>query len=403
MRSIPATLGLLCLTQGMATTSSAAAGPDAPKRGASPWSLSIETGIGYDDNAYISPSDPYVDYAPTIDADIAPVEQSGTFIPLDLEASYDGRGRGKWGLVLDYSFNGEFYTESDATNSNEYSHVLAGGFEYRFGKRRRRADTLRATPFLKLRDKTYFDRDTGEDKISPSGVDLTERFNYKESGFDVQFNGFAGRLPYRLHATIAQFDYEEPSSTAYDSYDHDYTTLGGNIEFRLAKPTKLVLGYDYATRDYDDWRARNLLGTRVAGTRREYVDNTFSASIKQRFTGDFTMYLDLAVVDRQDQNFGYHDYSETDYGLRAIYETGPWRLRAKATWWTRDYDNAFAFEDPAQASKDYDVAEYSVKCDYDLAGNHGLFAELRSVDQKSSDLRFDYSASQFMVGWRWEL
>ncbi|HEY0719984.1 MAG TPA: hypothetical protein VGE50_01895 [Gammaproteobacteria bacterium] len=368
----------------------------------SPWSLEIETGVGYDSNAYLAPSEPYIDYAPATPVAVNPVTKSGIFIPVNLNTEYSGRDSNQWGAIAAYSFSGSYYPEANTENANEYNHLLKGGIEFLLSQEGKREDTVQVTPYFGVHSKTYFNRDTGDQMVSNAGTDLSDRYSYNISGVSAKFDQETVRFPYNLHVDVARLDYIEPGSTAFDSYDHDYLLMGGDIDFPLAKPTKLTVSYDHYTRSYDEWRARDLSGNYVAGTARKYVYNKYGASIRQKLNNDFVVYLDYYITDRKDEYVGYYDYIKSSYGLRAIYDKDKLRIKAKALWWQRDYDNAFAFDDPSQADMSYKSAEYSIKGDYDLTKHHGLWTELKSIDQQSTDQRYEYNRYRAMVGWRWE-
>jgi hypothetical protein len=367
----------------------------------SPWALEVETGIGYDSNVFLSPSKSYIDFAavggPTL---VNPEKRSGVFIPLGVAVDYDGRQDETYGFIGSYSFDSQFYPDSKTENANEYNHTLTGGVEFLLNKVGKRQDTVSVTPYFGVHQKTYFNRDSGETMVSTtSGVDLSDRYSYNVTGLKTELKHNTARLPHSLHAEVATLDYVEPSP-AFDSYDHTFVRIGGDVEFVLAQPTRLTVGYDYYTRDYDDRKARDLSGSLKKGTTREYVYNKLGASLRQKINPNLSLYLDYDFIDRNDEYVGYYDYTQNGYGVRAIYDNGERiRIKAKAAWWQRDYDNAFAFDDPSQ---EYDSAEYLVKGDYALDNEQGIWAELKMVDKQSTDLRYDYDRYQTMVGWRWE-
>lgn len=392
------TLPVMCL----ALSSTLVTAAENPEKSA--WSMEIEAGLGYDSNAYLAPGEAYVDYAPATPTPVSPVKHSGYFIPLSVDVGYNGRGESDRGLIMSYSFDGSFYPQSETKNANEYNSMLKGGMEFLLNSQGKREDTLSITPYFGIHDKTYFNRDTGDQMVSSvSGTDLSDRYSYKVIGLETELKHDTYRLPHSLHAEMARRDYVDPSSTAFDSYDHDYFRIGGDVDFSIAKPTKLKLSYDYFTRKFDEWRARDLSGNyNTSGIAREYVYNQVGASLRQKLNDDFVIYLDYDVTDRKDNHVGYHDYRKNSYGLRAIYDKDQVRLKAKAVWWKRDYDNAYAFDNPTQPEMTYKAAEYSVKGDYDLTKTRGLWAEFKSVDQKSTDLRYQYDRYQVMAGVRWE-
>jgi hypothetical protein len=398
MHNTKPVLAAMCLV----LTSPLAAAENNAKKSA--WSMEIEAGLGYDSNAYLAPSDSYVDYAPATPISVNPVKHSGVFIPLGVDVDYNGRGERDRGLIMSYSFDGNYYPGSETKNANEYNTKLKGGMEFLLNQQERREDTLSITPYFGIHSKTYFNRDTGDQMVSSvSGTDLSDRYSYSVIGLEVELKHDTSRIPYSLHTELARRDYVDPSSAAFDSYDHDYFRIGGDVDFPIAKPTKLQLSYDYYTRKFDEWRARDLSGNyNTAGIAREYTYHKAGVSLRQKFTDEFVLYLEYDLTDRKDNYVGYHDYRKNSYGLRAIYDKDKVRLKAKAVWWERDYDIAFAFDNPTQPEMTYKATEYSIKGDYDLTKNRSLWAELKSVDQKSTDLRYQYDRYQVMAGWRWE-
>lgn len=371
----------------------------------SPWSFAIEAGLGYDSNAYLAPGEPYLDHAPDPDPTTmtVPVEHSGVFIPVGIRARYDGRAPGEdTGLVADYAFDASIYPDSETGNADEYNHRLTVGLERLLNQKGRREDTLTVAPYLKIHDKTYYDRDTGEPKVTNLGTDLSDRYSYTAVGVEAQIDHETAALPHKLRANYAKLDYDEPKPT-FTSYDHTYYLLGGQADLRVARGAKVILSYDYYVRDYDERLARDLSGGLTPGSTREYIYNRFGASLRNRLSDAWVLYLDYDLTDRKDDYVGYNDYTQDAYGLRVVYDSGKlMRVRMRARWWERDYDNAFAFDDPTQPRMTYDAFELALRGDYKMDRNYGLWAEYRSWDQDTTDLRYRYERYQAMVGVRWE-
>jgi hypothetical protein len=370
----------------------------------SPWSVAIEAGLGYDSNAYLAPSEPYIDFA--LDPDpttlTTPIVHSGVFIPAGIRARYDGRGDRASGLIANYAFDADIYPDSETGNADEYNHRLSVGLEKLLNKKGFREDTLAVAPYLKIHDKTYYDRDTGVSKVSNLGTDLSDRYSYRALGVNAELDHETAALPHKLRANFAKLDYDEPKPTL-TSYDHTYYLLGGDVDVRLARRAKMILSYDYYVRDYDERQPRDLSGSLTRGATREYVYNTIGVSLRNSLSDHWVAYLDYALTDRRDDYVGYNDYTQDSYGLRVIYDNDQRvRVRARARWWQRDYDNAFAFDDPTQARMTYDAFELVLRGDYKLEGNYGLWAEYKSWDQDTTDLRYRYDRYQAMIGVRWE-
>lgn len=372
----------------------------------SPWSFAVETGIGYDSNAYQAPSDPYIDYAPDPDpvplTSTVPVVHSGVVIPADVSARYAGRARGqKFGTLAGYSLDANLYPASETRNANEYDHRLEVAFQRLLNNKRLREDTVTVGPYLRIHDKTYYDRDTGEKKVTNRGTDLSNRYSYTAIGVAAELDRETAALPHKLRADYAKLNYDEPSAS-FTSYDHAYYALGGDVDLRLARGTKAVLGYDYRVRDYDERQARSLSGSLTPGTARKYTYNTLGASLRNRVSDSWVAYIDYAFTDRKDDYVGYGDYTENVYGFRVVYDNDQRvRARMQARWRARDYENAFAFDDPGQPRMTYDTLEIALRGDLKMSQHYGLWAEFRSRDQDTTDLRYRYDRYLAMIGMRW--
>ncbi len=368
----------------------------------SPWSLAIEAGLGYDSNAYLAPSEPYIDYAPATDTPVTPTIHSGVFIPVGLRARYNGRAPGQdSGLIADYAFDAALYPDSETGNADEYNHRASVGLQKLLNKKGFREDTFTVAPYLKIHDKTYFDRDTGV-PMATGGTDLSDRYSYRAVGVDAELDHETAALPHKLRANYAKLDYDEPTPTS-TSYDHTYYLLGGDVDLKLARRMKVILSYDYYVRDYDERNARDLTGALVRGSTRKYTYSNIGASLRSSFSNHWVAYLDYELTDRTDDYVSYNDYTQNSYGARVIYDNDQRvRVRARARWWERDYDNAFAFDDQNQPRMTYDAIELALRGDYKLDKNYGVWAEFRSWDQDTTDLRYRYDRYQTMVGVRWE-
>lgn len=370
---------------------------------ASAWRLGLEAGIGYDSNAYLAPGVSYIDHAATGAPLVDPATHSGSFIPLELKAAYVDNDHRKLRWVGAYDFDASLYPGSATENANRYDHELKVGTEYTIAKRGRREDVVQVTPFLRSHDKTYFNRDTGDAMVSAAGTDLSERYSYTATGIEARYESETSKLPYSLELLLTDLNYEEPPSAAFDSYDHTYFRVGGDLNLPVSKRSKVILSLDHFTRDYDEWRARDLSGTKVAGTARKYTYNKLGASVRGAIGRQWVVYLDYAMLDREDNHLGYHDYTQDGYGLRVIYKPDRrLRVRGKLAWWDRDYDHAFAFDDPTQPGMTYDSQQLKLRADYALAKPYGVWAEVETRDVDSTDTRYDYERTQLMVGWRWE-
>ena len=369
-----------------------------------PFSMETGIGIGYDSNAYLAPSAPYIDYAQTLNPTVTPVIHSGFFIPAYLKFKYNPNLDGRNRFVASYRFDGDVYASSTLDNANTYSHKLSTGLEFVLGRKGKREDTFYVGPFLSYHRETYFDRDTGVEKTTTvSGTNISNRYNYSSVGLEAEYKKRTTAVQYALRAMVEQRDYDDPVVVA--QYDHTYYLIGGEVELPLAKPTELTLSYDYKVRDYEDRHARGANGVySTTNPLQKYTYHDIGATLRNRFGKVLVVYLDASRLIRTDEYVGYNDYTEEEFRVRIVTrEEKGTKLRAVLAYWKRDYPNAFAFDLLGQPRKEYDGFEAELKGELGLTGNWGLWMEYKYWNQNSSDPRYDYDRYQAMAGVKWEM
>lgn len=376
-------------------------GADAAATG--PFRLEAEAGLGYDSNIYKAPNAPYTDYAAIGGpAAVTPVTYTGFFIPLAFRADYTGVPDRNVRFLASYRFWMDKYLSSARDNADHWKQKLRAGMEVVTGKDGNKEDTVYAGPFLALRERTYYDRDTGTDKVTSVGEDIAGRYSYRAIGFEAEYRRRTVKLPFSITAEYEKRNYDDPVVVA--RYDNNRVSLGGEVEFRIAEALELDVDYTYSTVDYDDRHARNAQGQLFASAPLlSYTYHEYGFSLRRRFSKAVVYYLDYDRTNRIDEHVGYNDYTKDEFAVRFMY-TGIQnaRLRMKLAWWSRDYPNAFAFDDPTQQQKTYDGIDGTVKGEFRLDDAWGLWAELKSWDQSTTDLRYDYGKYQAMVGVSWE-
>src|SRR3990170_1424096 len=291
-------------------------------------SVSVEAGLGYDSNVFLTPENPYVDLSLLVPVTITPDKQTGFFVPLGLDAEYlRPMGTGAR-LLSDFGFDGQIY-EPDIDNANLYDAEFTLGPE--FG--------------------------------------LTKNSS--------------------LYAGIIL---------------GDYMKFGGSLDYALAKSTKVSAGYKYTVRDYNDRKARDLGGNLLASNPQlEYTYHTIDLTLRQRVSDSLVAYVDYTRQDRKDEFVGYNDYGQNRYKVRAIYTpTEELRVRVAASYWDREYDRAFAFDDPAGGKKDYSGITFDAGVDYGYSKQVSFWADLNYDSQDTTDKRYEYDRTQLSAGVKYE-
>ena len=159
-------------------------------------------------------------------------------------------------------------------------------------------------------------------------------------------------------------------------------------------------GYRYSVRDYNDRQARDLNGNILAANPQlEYTYHTIDLTLRQRVNKSLAAYVDYTRQERKDEFVGYNDYGQNRYKVRAIYTpTEELRLRVAASYWDREYDRAFAFDDAAGGKKDYSGVTFDAGAEYGYARNVSLWADFNYDSQDTTDKRYDYDRTQLSAG-----
>ena len=154
---------------------------------------SVSAGLGYDSNAYHSPSSPYNDYSVDTNAitpnvqplPVTPDEQSGFFIPLEIDAALNQKLTDSWMLKGDYSFNGNKYLDSDLSNAEIYDHVLKLGGQLTITNTKTRSSHFYAGLRMADHQQTYADRDSGDEKTTSgtAQANISDLYSYSALGF----------------------------------------------------------------------------------------------------------------------------------------------------------------------------------------------------------------------------
>ncbi len=379
--------------------------------------VEAEAGLGYDSNVFRSPDESYVDFAQTITPTPPPPEPenptitpdviSSFFVPLSLDAEYIATFSPTIHGIVSYRFHGEFYLESAADNGDEFDNKLRGGLEFLLSQEGKRKNTIYVGPYVGYHREFYVDRDFGVEQTAPTDdpvvrADVSDRYKYVSGGIESKLRKRTGLIQYGANAFYEVRDYEDP--VVISQLDQDYYGLGGHVRFRVAKPSKLKLSYDYRVRDFDERPSRGSDGRLLtANPPREYTYHIFGISLRNSITKNITVYLDYELRLREDDYQGYDDYTKNKYGVRFLYDNNQgYRMRLKAAYWERDYDIAKAFDELDQADKEYDGIDIEFRGDYALNKQWYIWVEDIYDLDNSTDKRYEYDRNQIMAGVKWE-
>lgn len=380
----------------LAFTASAAESKD----GQSKLTWFAATGLGYDSNIYQAPSAAYLDSAPTVPVMVTPVTQSGFFIPLEANLTVAKNQNANNRLLGLASFKGDFYTAADARNANVYDLDLSGGKEHVLGQKGVVEDTIFYGVFIGKREKTYADHDTGLEKTTTAGSGISDRYSYTSIGIEAEYQHRIGRVDYGVNGKYAQNDFSDP--VVVSQLDNTHLKVGADVEFSVSSASKLKLEFGHAVQDYSDRHARDVSGAlNNANPLLVYTSNNIGASLRNRLSADWVIYLDYDHTRRTDDYVAYNDYTQNKTGVRILYGKDAIKARLALERWTRDYPNAYAFDVATQGEKTYDGSNLKFKAEWAQSVDSALWVEMIFNMQNSTDLRYDYQRKQVVAGMSW--
>ncbi len=354
------------------------------------------TGLGYDSNVYQAPSAPYIDYSVLpLGSNVTPKLVSGFFVPLEMKMTAENKNmNNRW--IGSASLKGNFYANADIRNANEYDLDLSGGKKHILERKGAVEDTIFYGIFTGKHEQIYTDRDTGLDK-KPG---IADRYSYTSIGVEAEYKHRTGSVDYGVKGKFTQNDFADP--VVVSQLDNTHFKVGADVEFEVSSASKLKLAYSHAVQDYSDRHARAASGALSnANPLLIYTYNGVDASLRNRLSADWVLYLDYDHTRRTDDYVAYNDYTQNKYGARILYGTGAIKTRLVLERWTRDYPNAYAFDVATRGEKTYNGSNLKFKADWEKSANSSLWAEVIVNIQNSTDLRYDYDRNQIMAGMSW--
>lgn len=366
--------------------------------------ITAKAGVGYDTNVFRSPDITYVDLSKPGNPTVVPTVQSGVFVPMGFDARYTSDL-----FIVTYRFDGDLYVNRSLSNADIYDHKLDIGKKLEQPTKWLGLDDFYAGFTLNYHRQTYVDRDTGLDFITfTSGTNVSNRFNYLGLGTKVRLTKKTDMAIFHGKFKFERRFYSDP--VVISPWDHNYFVMGGDALFPIWDRTSLKLGYDFSIRDFSKRPSHSANGrlTRANPTV-TYIYHNIEGTLRHRFSKALVTFLSYGRTYRRDKFVGYNDYTRDKLRLRAIYSPSKaTKMRLRLGYNKRDYDKAFAFDNPASGAgtKDFDIytvnAKWESKLDFLPSKHWALWGEVDYRNQASGDTRYDYERTQVMGGIKWE-
>ena len=361
--------------------------------------LRARVGVGMDDNVFRSPSVAYVDLADPAQPLVTPNVQEGVYVPVSLHAKYQVNSLENEGFFGVYRLGGRYYQDKELSNANEYLQELGFGSEYRRRDENRERRVYSAFKIAQ-HEETYYDPDTGVER-DVGGVVIGDRMSYVRYGPEFWMRETFGKFSIGGHAKGQLWNYEE--TLAAPEYDHEYWQIGINTQYRFTQTSLFRLKAEYYTRRFGDRPSYELDGTPLVGNPSIRYDYTeYAMEARQRITRAMWFGVAYARTERVDQYLGYNNYFRDEYGAQIHLSIGDrFDLDATASYRIYNFENAFAFHEPAAGRKTMETSIGIVTANFQMTDTLSLVGEYKYRDVVSNDTRIEYARSQMLLGVRW--
>jgi hypothetical protein len=363
------------------------------------FSYFASVGYGNDSNVFRSPSEPYIDFADPDLPLIVPEVQSGSYLPYEVGAKYMINSYRFEGFYAAYRAAGDYYQDRSQSDADEFRHELRVGNEYvrdREGRKREAYSSFR----FGQRDGVYYDPDDGLPR-AVGEVDIGDRMNYTRYGPDIRVRQQRGKLTLGLVAKAYLYDYEDVE--VVPSYDHEYFLFSLHTQYRFTPTSLLRLTAERFSRRYSNRPSFDPDGTQPIGNpglRYDYIGLSLLA--RQRLTRSMWVGFEYERVDREDRHAAYNDYVRDHYEFEFHWAPGD-RIDLELSGYYRnyDFDNAFAFNNPALGTKTLETARADLSLSYRVTPRLSVAAEGRLDEFVSNDARIQHDRGRYSLGFVW--
>lgn len=362
--------------------------------------LRAHVSFGNDSNAYRTPAESYVDLSDPNTPLVDPVVQSGSFVPYEFMAKYSVNSLKNESFYGAYRVSGRVYQDPALAQADEFRQELSFGSEYDRREENRERKLFSAFSIVQ-NQQIYYDPDDGSERVV-GGQNISDRMSYLRYGPELWFRQSFSKFSFGGRLTGQLFNYKDV--TVVPEYDHEYILLGLNAQYRFTRTSLLRLTADAYTRRFGDRPSFELDGQQLLGNPPiEYQYLEYGVTTRQKVGGNFWFGFDYFRTEREDLYLGYNNYTRDTYKADLSWRVGSkFDLRASAYYRVYDFENAFAFHDPAAGRKTLETVEGSVYATFQMSWDLTLVAQYnyRSVD--SNDTRIAYDRDQYVLGIRWD-
>ena len=187
-------------------------------------------------------------------------------------------------------------------------------------------------------------------------------------------------------------------------YDHEFLLGGLSLQYRLTQTSLVRISGDFFTRYFGDRPSFELDGTQPPtnpDVRYDYYD--YGITARQRVMDGFWFGVNYEFRTREDRYLGYNNYTRSAYGAEVHLDLGDrFTFDADAQFQIYDYENAFAFHNPAAGPKTLERGIGSAEIGFQMTQSLSLVGEYRLELIESNDERIAYDRNSLFLSIRWD-
>jgi hypothetical protein len=362
--------------------------------------LSAAARLGQDDNAYRTPSEPYLDLSDPAQPLVTPVVRSASFVPAELHALYAlFNESGDTEFLFRYDMAGAFY-DAEFANATEIDQTLSMGADILLGESARRRRAVDTEFFVSSHRETNFDPDDGLER-DIDGDDVSDRFSYRASGVRGEFTHTLGRVTWGFHLRFERNEYERTEPVA--NFDQDFFSTGVDIDYAWSDLMTLHAGLRQYRTSYDERPARDLTGALLdTNPPQEYAHLGVQLGVTRELGAAVELRADYLRLERTDGFVGYYDYTQDVLRVGFGFAPTPrFDIALHAVGRSYDYPRAFAFHVAAGGAREITERSFELEAEFRVTRRLALWAELDSAEVISTDARAEYARTRAMLGVEW--
>ena len=225
--------------------------------------------------------------------------------------------------------------------------------------------------------------------------------NYTRYGPDIRIRQRWGKFGLGMVAKGYLYDYEDVE--VVPSYDHEYFLFSLHSQYSFTRTSLLRVTAETFSRRYSDRPSFEPDGTQPIGNpgvRYDYLGLSLLA--RQRITRTMWVGFEYERVDREDRYAGYNNYVRDHYEFEFHWSPGVrFDLELSGYYRNYNYENAFAFNNPALPTKILETARADAKLSYRITPRLSVSLEGRFDEFVSNDTRIQHDRGRYSLGFVW--